>query len=779
MRKVTAFLLAVVMVFSMAATAFAASVTQTVDNTSVSAGSDVTVTITLDEAMNNVIGYEYNLYFNSDLFSVKESSGSATVSNVLNNATKGSYLMISYVDPTSEGVTVSAGTLTAITFTAKADLTEEQVSSFELVKNFVYDNSYSFTDTGDAAVTNSTVSVTVTAAAPTTYSVAITTTENGTVTADKTNAAAGETVNLTVTPAEGYELDTLTVMNGDTAVEVNDNAFTMPAGDVTVSAAFKQVITVTGYTFATSADVSTENGGTAVVHVKITGHSDENVTGYNAYDLTLTFDTDKLELATDEEGNYIYSGAVKTDNGSVTVNGNTIRIVGCGADKAFGTEIAALTFKTKAEGNANVTISKVQVSDKEESVKEDAPEATPKHDEDDTTADTTPDESIIVVPFSVTKPDFVSGNDKAVAGDDYTFSYSDTTNYTYSGLKVTVGGTEVTPAEADGVYTIENVTGAIVIEATRTANSYKVNKPANVIGHEKATYGTDYVFTVTPDVGKEIDSVKATIGGKEIAVTKNTEGGYEIAGGNISGEITITVTQKDVEVPETKYTNISFSGITQAEIEGGQLTQKVEAGKEFTFKLIKTEGVTYTVKIGEEVLIAGEDGTYTISAAKMIEGDLTVTIEKAEIINVEVAEYIKLDGQAMFLITAKSAATDSVLKYGEETMYRSSKYGAYGWLVISAESDDTVKAQAQAAIAIAETGTTAPEVAYNYDVNGTSKVDVNDAQLAYDMYNAAYSAFTENLTIKKFLEADLDGSKNLGTQDVAAIINFIVNGTAN
>lgn len=564
---------------------------------------------------------------------------------------------------------------------------------------------------------------------------------------------------------------------GEDGTSVESVTVTSPEAIITVVK--ESVIATPGYCFATSADVTADNGGTAVVHVKITGHSDENVTGYNAYDLTLTFDTDKLELATDEEGNYIYSGAVKTDNGSVTVNGNTIRIVGCGADKAFGTEIAALTFKTKAEGNANVTISKVQVSDKEESVKEDAPEATPKHDEDDTTADTTPDESIIVVPFSVTKPDFVSGNDKAVAGDDYTFSYSDTTNYTYSGLKVTVGGTEVTPAEADGVYTIENVTGAIVIEATRTANSYKVNKPANVIGLEKATYGTDYVFTVTPDVGKEIDSVKATIGGKEIAVTKNTEGDYEIAGGNISGEITITVTQKDVEVPETKYTNISFSGITQAEIEGGQLTQKVEAGKEFTFKLIKTEGVTYTVKIGEEVLIAGEDGTYTISAAKMIEGDLTVTIEKAEIINVEVAEYIKLDGQAMFLITAKSAATDSVLKYGEETMYRSSKYGAYGWLVISAESDDTVKAQAQAAIAIAETGTTAPEVAYNYDVNGTSKVDVNDAQLAYDMYNAAYSAFTENLTIKKFLEADLDGSKNLGTQDVAAIINFIVNGTAN
>ena len=698
-RKVLSFLLALLMVMSLGAPAFAEetpAITLTVDKTDVAIGDTVTVTVG-STGISNVFGMGFKVHADQAVYEVESIETSWTSNNQL--AAKG-WIKIATFSSTGNNLN-PPDTIAVIKLKAKA--------------------------------------------------------------AAETSSISLSSLEVTKTGEDGTSVESVTV--------------TSPEAIITVVK--ESVIATPGYCFATSADVTADNGGTAVVHVKITGHSDENVTGYNAYDLTLTFDTDKLELATDEEGNYIYSGAVKTDNGSVTVNGNTIRIVGCGADKAFGTEIAALTFKTKAEGNANVTISKVQVSDKEESVKEDAPEATPKHDEDDTTADTTPDESIIVVPFSVTKPDFVSGNDKAVAGDDYTFSYSDTTNYTYSGLKVTVGGTEVTPAEADGVYTIENVTGAIVIEATRTANSYKVNKPANVIGLEKATYGTDYVFTVTPDVGKEIDSVKATIGGKEIAVTKNTEGDYEIAGGNISGEITITVTQKDVEVPETKYTNISFSGITQAEIEGGQLTQKVEAGKEFTFKLIKTEGVTYTVKIGEEVLIAGEDGTYTISAAKMIEGDLTVTIEKAEIINVEVAEYIKLDGQAMFLITAKSAATDSVLKYGEETMYRSSKYGAYGWLVISAESDDTVKAQAQAAIAIAETGTTAPEVAYNYDVNGTSKVDVNDAQLAYDMYNAAYSAFTENLTIKKFLEADLDGSKNLGTQDVAAIINFIVNGTAN
>ena len=534
----------------------------------------------------------------------------------------------------------------------------------------------------------------------------------------------------------------------------------------------EEPVVTPGYRFATSADVSTEKDDTAVVRVKVTGHSDENVTTYNAYDLTLTFDTEKLEYVS-------CAGAVVTDGGEVKVEGNTIRIVGCGAAKEFGTEIAALTFKTKTEGSANVTIDKVQVSDQEDAVTQDIPEATAKHDENDTTADTTPDESVIVVPFSVTKPDFVSGNDKVVAGDDYTFSFTDTDNYTYSELKVTVGGAEVTPSEADGVYTFENVTGAIVIEVTKTANSYNVIKPENVTGPDKATYGTDYVFTVTPDEGKEIDSVKATIGGEGIAVTKNTEGNYVIAGGNISGEITITVIQKDVEVPETKYTNISFSGITEAEIEGG-LTQKAEAGKDFTFKLVKIEGVTYTLKIGEEVLTANEDGSYTIPAAKMIEGNLTVTIEKAENINVDVTEYIKLDGQSMFLITAKSAVegSASVLKYGDDVMYTSAKYNAYSWLVISAESAEAVKAAAETAITIAEPGSIAPAVAYGYDVNGTSKVDVNDAQLVYDMYNASYDAFTENLTVKKFLEADTDGSTNLGTQDVATIINYIVNQNA-
>ncbi|MBQ7539214.1 MAG: InlB B-repeat-containing protein [Treponema sp.] len=62
--------------------------------------------------------------------------------------------------------------------------------------------------------------------------------ENGTVTADKSSAAAGETVTLTVTPSTGYQFATLTVQNGTTDVTVTNNTFTMPAGNVTVTATF-------------------------------------------------------------------------------------------------------------------------------------------------------------------------------------------------------------------------------------------------------------------------------------------------------------------------------------------------------------------------------------------------------------------------------------------------------------------------------------------------------------------------------------------------------------
>ena len=63
---------------------------------------------------------------------------------------------------------------------------------------------------------------------------------NGTVTADKTQAIEGETVTLTVTPAQGYEQESLSyTTDGGTTETITGTTFVMPAADVTVTATFK------------------------------------------------------------------------------------------------------------------------------------------------------------------------------------------------------------------------------------------------------------------------------------------------------------------------------------------------------------------------------------------------------------------------------------------------------------------------------------------------------------------------------------------------------------
>ena len=91
------------------------------------------------------------------------------------------------------------------------------------------------------------------------YNVEVEQTANGSVTAEPTSQEAGKTVNLTVTPEKGYKLETLTVKdsNGQT-VQVNNNSFTMPKGDVKIIAAFVEDPDVMGYKVNISENI--ENG---------------------------------------------------------------------------------------------------------------------------------------------------------------------------------------------------------------------------------------------------------------------------------------------------------------------------------------------------------------------------------------------------------------------------------------------------------------------------------------------------------------------------------------
>ncbi len=88
------------------------------------------------------------------------------------------------------------------------------------------------------------VTYTVSAATPAGNAVTVNAATNGSVTADKTTAASGDTVTLTIAPASGYKLDALTITKASSgtveSTKVNDTKYTfeMPAEAVTVSATF-------------------------------------------------------------------------------------------------------------------------------------------------------------------------------------------------------------------------------------------------------------------------------------------------------------------------------------------------------------------------------------------------------------------------------------------------------------------------------------------------------------------------------------------------------------
>lgn len=146
-------------------------------------------------------------------------------------------------------VTVSEsenGTVTAVEYALPNDIVTLNVSPAE---NYALDT-ITVTDASGNPVTvennqftmpASAVNVSATFKYAPKYNITVNTSENGSVSADMQTATEGTTVTLTVIPDEGYELDTLTVMNGETEVTVTDNTFVMPAGEVTVSATFKKI----------------------------------------------------------------------------------------------------------------------------------------------------------------------------------------------------------------------------------------------------------------------------------------------------------------------------------------------------------------------------------------------------------------------------------------------------------------------------------------------------------------------------------------------------------
>ncbi len=573
-------------------------------------------------------------------------------------------------------------------------------------------------------------------------------------TADAENYSISKFADVTISVPAGTEVGTYTItIDGVTADA--DYGFTHILTNATTATATLTIedgsvnppepVIPEGYSVAARGDANINVGEDTTVALNVT-HKEGKA--YNAYYFEVTYDSTVLTYKGVSEGATVDS----------TTEG-VLKIAGYGASKDSGTAAATLTFTGKAVGAGKVTITKANVDAKDNANAQDAPAA----NIDETTAAAT----ITVGGYSVTLPEGFSGAASAAAGTDYTFK-ANGDDYGCYDVTATMGGEPTTVTnKGDGSFTIQNVTGEIVV--TATPKTYAVTVAGADAGEVSgnaatATYKTDYTFKLTKAAGYNY-TVTVTAGGNAVTATATPEGVYTISGADIKGELIITVKKTTIVISTT---TITITGDTDDV--PGALTLTAKNDEDTTFKINKKDGYNYTAKASDTPLDVAADGTVTIPGSLLTGAPLTVTVTKtaANPYDVAVYEYVKLDGQSIWLVVAKS---DSVLAYGADTMFTSAKYDGYCWLVISAGNADTVKTEAIAAVK-AGSGTAAA-VVYTGDVNGTGNTDVNDAQLVYNIYNTEYTSF-DKLSRAKFLAADMNGDHAVTLLDAAAVVNTVL-----
>ena len=127
----------------------------------------------------------------------------------------------------------------------------------------------------------------------------------------------------------------------------------------------------------------------------------------------------------------------------------------------------------------------------------------------------------------------------------------------------------------------------------------------------------------------------------------------------------------------------------------------------------------------------------------------------------------------MFLVTATGSVDEGkILAYDGTAMFWSNQYNAWSYLVIT---EGTLSVDdAKNLITLNEGTKVELDQTYNVNESVSGTVDINDAQLVFDMYNNKYQDFTNNATMQKFLKADVNGDKTINTGDAAAVVSEIV-----
>lgn len=554
---------------------------------------------------------------------------------------------------------------------------------------------------------------------------------------------------------------------------------------ITVAGSLQIKPTATGYSVSMGADQQVAAGQKVRIPVTVAS-GEKGITGFNAYDMTFTYDPTALTLNTKADADA---------NVTVEDNNGTVRVRRYGDAVSLG-EALALDFTAKATATSTVKLTNAKFDLDANSINFDAPDA----------AISDADTVVNANNFTVTLPDaFTSDETRLVpGGGSFTFKPVDS-HYTYT-FTVKMGDTvtEGLTFGANDTYTIENISGNVEVTCTgKTPKQYDVKYKIDedveqdvTKGPETVTYLNDYSFVVTPRAGYSYRVIYSVDNGDPfvhtvIAVpTANDDGTltYTIPGKEIVGGVEIWIdANTESGIP------VVFTGNGVEDAASGNASS-MGKNMPYYFTLNQRESCDYTVTAYYQPLASSTaskrpatvrslgNGKYVVEAVNYNDylyvyahsWNLVVKVEKvshsAE--EVTVSKYLELNDKTMMLITVKGTPEGgSAFTYDGNTMYKVEGYGTdrYAWLVIVDKGQTLTQEEAAAKVAISAADNVVT-ITLGFDVNMTGKVDVNDAQLVYDMYNGTYSDFTK-VSVEKFLRADVNATKAVDHTDAVAIVN--------
>lgn len=578
---------------------------------------------------------------------------------------------------------------------------------------------------------------------------------------------AGDLATFVFTAKEGadttnskftLQIDTLKTYDPKQGDNLIDVAHNVVGGELTIPVETPEA---KGYTVSMGSDVTVASG--QIVEIPVYIGSNNGETTYNAYDIRVTYDNTVLKPNME---------SVSEEGYRAFVSSGAINITRYGEPANLG-EALRLSFTAVGQGSTEV---KIDLTNLKTNLYAYVDNSTHAFNQDAAVAIVLNDKTTVTVSgYTVDLPDDFKRTDAEgsviAAGGNLTFVPKDP-NYNYT-VTVTVGDGEATTVspDEDGIYTVPNVNGNVFVSSAKTPKTFTVVQGDDTTGAATATYQTDYTFNLTP-AGGYVYKMAVTIGDKAytgFTAKVNDDGTttYTIPGADVTGDIIIN-SNKQVKQPETYQVRFVGNGAGEAT---GEST--VQEKTDYTFTVDKKANFEYTITAtmgGKDVTVTeGENNTYTISN---VTGDLVITIEKKSTLTMEVAvsEYVQLDDKTVFLVTVTGTPEEGkAFAYGEDVMYKTTAYGdnVYSWLVIVNKGETFDKATAAAKIT--QASATAEEVTQSYDVNETNLVDINDAQLTYDIYSGKYTDF-EKVSVRKFLRADVTKDKVVNSADAVAVV---------